>query len=270
MQTHHEAHADLLGQANVVQHTCTVCGALFESRTKLAKYCSKPCKWKAENAARIADGRLAEYRAKNREHRNAQAKIYKLEITPCSVCGVLVQRKTAHKRQFICSYDCRSYLRFGKWPSSEIPWQHPIRSTPVPLDHPTRASVIVARVRFSVGVCVWCGDWFIADRLAYSNLTDRACSVRCIRRYRSHVRRAIESSAQAVGRGAVFIRDEWICQLCHEPVDRSVVVPHPLSPTVDHIVPIVAGGQHTLENLQTAHFTCNCQKHTQSMAEYLS
>jgi len=38
------------------------------------------------------------------------------------------------------------------------------------------------------------------------------------------------------------------------------VVPHPKAPTIDHIVPLSAGGDDTKANVQLAHFSCNTRK----------
>lgn len=52
-----------------------------------------------------------------------------------------------------------------------------------------------------------------------------------------------------------------ICGICGQPVDFTLKFPHPLSPTVDHILPIAKGGHPSdIDNLQLAHFYCNRQK----------
>ena len=54
---------------------------------------------------------------------------------------------------------------------------------------------------------------------------------------------------------------QTICGICGKPVDKSLRYPHPLSPCVDHIIPIAKGGHPSdLDNLQLAHWTCNRQK----------
>ena len=51
------------------------------------------------------------------------------------------------------------------------------------------------------------------------------------------------------------------CGICGKPGDRSFKYPHPLSPCIDHIVPVAKGGHPSdLANLQLAHWTCNRQK----------
>lgn len=52
-----------------------------------------------------------------------------------------------------------------------------------------------------------------------------------------------------------------ICALCGKPVDKSLKYPHPLSATIDHIIPIDRGGHPSdIDNLQLAHFSCNRAK----------
>lgn len=60
---------------------------------------------------------------------------------------------------------------------------------------------------------------------------------------------------------ARILATQDICGICGRPVDKSLRYPHPLAPTVDHIIPIVRGGHPSdIENLQLAHWVCNRQK----------
>ena len=57
------------------------------------------------------------------------------------------------------------------------------------------------------------------------------------------------------------LKTQTICGICGKPVDFSYRYPHPLSPTVDHIIPVSKGGHPSdLSNLQLAHRCCNRQK----------
>lgn len=91
------------------------------------------------------------------------------------------------------------------------------------------------------------------------------CSPECRRIQRqqySDIRRMV-SSLTGDGRRAryaVFKRDNWVCQICGEPTDRAVKWPHPMYPTIDHIIPVSKGGRHEVENLQCAHARCNVRK----------
>ena len=64
----------------------------------------------------------------------------------------------------------------------------------------------------------------------------------------------------------IFERDGYRCQICRKRVfekaryrkgDGKI---HPLSPTIDHIVPMCKGGNHEPSNCQTACFQCNSRK----------
>lgn len=54
---------------------------------------------------------------------------------------------------------------------------------------------------------------------------------------------------------------QTICGICGKSVDFSLRYPHPLSPCIDHIIPIAKGGHPSdIENMQLAHWTCNRMK----------
>jgi 5-methylcytosine-specific restriction endonuclease McrA len=54
---------------------------------------------------------------------------------------------------------------------------------------------------------------------------------------------------------------QTVCGICGKPVDFEQKYPHPLSPCIDHIIPVAKGGHPSdLENLQLAHWHCNRQK----------
>ena len=54
---------------------------------------------------------------------------------------------------------------------------------------------------------------------------------------------------------------QTVCGICGKPVDFEQRYPHPLSPCIDHIIPVAKGGHPSdMENLQLAHWCCNRQK----------
>lgn len=65
----------------------------------------------------------------------------------------------------------------------------------------------------------------------------------------------------------VHERDQWTCGLCRQPVDPGLAWPHPMSASVDRIVPLSQGGDHTLANVQCAHLSCNSRKCNQTIEE---
>jgi 5-methylcytosine-specific restriction endonuclease McrA len=83
-------------------------------------------------------------------------------------------------------------------------------------------------------------------------------------------RRIREYSRQAVKRGAtsvvhvvpreIFDRDQWRCHICRRKLSADVTWPHPRSASVDHLVPLSKGGEHSPENVETACLQCNISK----------
>jgi 5-methylcytosine-specific restriction endonuclease McrA len=68
----------------------------------------------------------------------------------------------------------------------------------------------------------------------------------------------------------IFVRDRYRCHICKKRCRRNVVVPHPLAPTMDHLVPLAEGGEHTRANTATACFLCNSVKGERGGGEQLA
>ena len=59
-----------------------------------------------------------------------------------------------------------------------------------------------------------------------------------------------------------------VCGICGKPVDFRLKFPHPLSPCIDHIIPVAKGGHPSdLGNMQLAHMTCNRLKSDKLFAQ---
>lgn len=55
-----------------------------------------------------------------------------------------------------------------------------------------------------------------------------------------------------------ILATQTVCGICGKPVDKSFKFPHPLSPSIDHIIPVDKGGHPSdMSNLQLAHLCCN-------------
>lgn len=71
--------------------------------------------------------------------------------------------------------------------------------------------------------------------------------------------RAVHEGEQ-FDRRDVFIRDNWTCHICGLPVERDKKYPYPTAPVLDHIKPLVKGGEHSMDNTACAHSRCNTVK----------
>ena len=82
------------------------------------------------------------------------------------------------------------------------------------------------------------------------------CQPECKIWWRNHTKRGVSKSQ----RRAILMRDNWHCYLCDRPIPRDVAWPHPLSASVDHVVPYSVSKNDHPDNLRAAHWGCNYEK----------
>lgn len=176
----------------------------------------------------------------------------------CARCGrdCMKAPDSRRPRQY-CSLTCRTAEQHAEprarktlvhigvaWPRTEIPTRHPCRR-PAPR-RPEWWKLLVA------GNCSWCSAYFVGCASAVGSAS-RYCSKRCqanANRRRFAIRPA--------DRLAIYERDGWICQLCHEVVDRNLGPSDLWAATLDHIECQAWGTpDHSAENLRLAHRWCN-------------
>lgn len=138
-----------------------------------------------------------------------------------------------------------------------------------------------ARKQYEARICDRCGATFRPHRY-----DQRFCANRCghawhrqksgqrwneRRRANYHVRRARKKGArtgEAITLEAIRERDKNRCGICGGKVNGRPW-PHPLSASLDHIVPLSQGGAHDLLNVQLAHLRCNVAKGVRGGGEQL-
>lgn len=62
-------------------------------------------------------------------------------------------------------------------------------------------------------------------------------------------------------------RDGWECWICRGAIDSSLCNPHPMSGSIDHVLPLSKGGSDSDDNLRAAHLSCNCRRGNGSRVE---
>ena len=114
------------------------------------------------------------------------------------------------------------------------------------------------------GVCDCCGGAFRANKRRC-----RYCSRKCFLAYKNRAnwkhgarRRARMKNAlvETFEYSVIFERDNWTCGICEKQIEANLAWPDPMSPSVDHIIPLARGGMHERINVQAAHLGCNLRK----------
>jgi 5-methylcytosine-specific restriction endonuclease McrA len=162
-----------------------------------------------------------------------------LNVRRCARC-----RRLKHTDQF-----CRS-RRDAATLQSECRECHRLRGLQATADNPAKPHP---------RVCAGCGKAYLAHPNApFSRFcTKRYALMRGARR------------AERVDRKTIFLRDGWVCQLCRKKVNPKLPSTHRFGATLDHIIPVSRGGEHTPANLQLAHLACNSRKKDRSAGEQL-
>lgn len=237
---------------------CVRCGAEFERTRKDRKYCSFECRRAdyedRERAKRqhvvaclycgkefvgIGDYRKycspeCSYKARMKNHGEPVTKV-------CANCGKRFTANTySGATQKFCSDEC-GYDWWARFNSS------------------TKAERI----------CKACGKPFVGpqhqamcSKCQWQRWKDKnPAKARKIKARCRAIRRQAEV-AEDIDPEAVYERDGWKCGICGRKVNPKTKFPHPMSATLDHIIPLAKGGTHTWDNVQCAHYTCNCRKRT--------
>lgn len=69
--------------------------------------------------------------------------------------------------------------------------------------------------------------------------------------------RKINATVEYFTQLEIYERDKWVCQLCKKKVDKKLKYPDHFSPSLDHIIPLSNGGDHSKANTQLTHLICN-------------
>lgn len=79
-------------------------------------------------------------------------------------------------------------------------------------------------------------------------------------KYYSPKRRAVYAQGDVIDHLELFIKHNWVCNICQKDIDPSLRFPNPMAATVEHVIPLSLGGAHTFDNVRPAHAQCNFNK----------
>lgn len=80
------------------------------------------------------------------------------------------------------------------------------------------------------------------------------------RYYHSRKRREIMRKGDDIKHLEVFERDEWVCHICKNLINKHLRGDNWWRATLDHVLPLSRGGTHTWDNVAAAHWICNMEK----------
>lgn len=212
---------------------CIGCGALYHQDGTKQKYCSVSCCSK---------------------HCIRKPKPKKEKIRHCITCGDLFYASlSGHKKH--CCKECKrkkclncglsidgagkKYCNWDCWYSKFVVDKRLLKNE-------------------QLKVCEECGKAWWNTLHPFK----KYCSKKCNERVGKRTRRARLKNVfvEPVYLIDIIKRDGCICGICKQPVDMTLKAPHLMSPTIDHVIAIANGGEHSLSNCQLAHFSCNSRK----------
>ena len=187
----------------------------------------------------------------------------------CKGCGCTFQCSTKTKKQY-CTYRCAMRYHVPsnkKKPGAVALYVRPPRAS-------RKQWTPTHQVTWKSIRCATCGTWFISKWV-----NEASCSDECLRVHRTHQRAIAKDRRRArkkaayvadVYRKKVWQLDGYRCHLCGKKTDPTKQAPHPKAPTIDHVIPLAAGGTHEPANCRTAHFICNSRKGARGGYEQLA
>ena len=160
-------------------------------------------------------------------------------LTSCTYCGESCMKQVANTRRGrFCSLLCRDL-----WLLEHVTGCYSLNKKPRIL----KVKAVPISCLLAESACV-CGLIFFHRPGPRSY-----CTKRCANKAKN----VGHKERKKIRRVAIFERDSYICWMCEKTCDPSLRVPHPDTPTIDHLVPQSLRGTHDPDNLATACFRCN-------------
>lgn len=187
--------------------------------------------------ADLNERRAARRSARQAERARAQAEQARTSLSCHWCCGDYVATSRPMHRRF-CSSDC-----------SKAAAAHARRVGAVDRSH--------------LPICLRCGERTQCPPalFGFPMCTQcRAADLENENRIKSLARRGVVSVGDDITVTELGQRDGWRCHICGKRVNPDVAWPNRTAGTIDHLVPIVAGGSHTWDNVALAHARCNSSR----------
>ncbi len=129
-----------------------------------------------------------------------------------------------------------------------------------------------SRVLCDLTPCEWCGSLCRLRRHIHNRDLSLCHRCRFIKMGTSKsLNAARRQEAARLGDRITWLelgkRDRWVCHLCNRKVPHKAGNMDPAGATVDHLIPISAGGSHTWDNVALAHRSCNMARNARGTVQ---
>lgn len=223
---------------------CAGCGDVLPPKT----YRGNPRKWCSE-ACRVATYYRNRPGSAKKSYEKKQEKVRaenaaKYRGAKCEQCGEDPRWSALGVPRRFCSQKCATKAMHERALRENPP------CTVDGCDRPQKAK----------GLCNshWAKHWYAENPDAY-------------RKSRADYRaRKMGAKVGDVRRDAVLERDRWVCGICGEKIQKDAAWPDVRSASIDHVVPLSKGGDHSMANCQASHLGCNVSKKAAGGGEQLA
>lgn len=210
--------------------SCAGCGVPINGRAR--KWCSEACRARVYNSSLTDEQRNArQKRERERVRAKRAAELGDAPPSRCLNCNGLMHNR---KGRFCRKSACRT-AGYRDW-RKRAP-----RCSIDGCDKPKQGKGL-------------CGTHYAAVWRAANMDKYRAKN----HRYRASKKTA--TVGENVSPQVVFETENWCCHICGKKINRRRKFPDQMSATLDHVVPLSKGGEHSYANCRAAHFICNSTK----------
>jgi len=273
-------------------HGCTNTFPTHANAYQTKKYCTRKCRDRMSEASsrrqaylRTEAGRAAAKRKQSKQRAKKLGKpVEEASIQPCNTCGNYFVAPTYHKfcskgcqqsdyqrratqrkkqqrtckncgingvSRVFCTDDCRN-VYFHKLARTD-----PERRMRHIMYQRNRRAERRRRKE-----CQQCGEGG-----AVKKFCSKTCRQQASRSRRSARKR--NAFVENVSTKKLAKMQNWKCHLCGGKISKTAKAPHPHSLSLDHLIPLSLGGEHSYANCAAAHFRCNSLKSNGAVNEQL-
>jgi hypothetical protein len=251
---------------------CTNTFPTHANAYQIKKYCTRKCQNRASEASsrrqayyRTEAGRAAakrkreKYQAKKRIIKQAIRETH-IIVQPCPNCDTYF---VSQQPRLYCTPKCNQQAK-NKKISQEKARERAARTCKT-------CGQPGVRQRFCSSACHRKHPENRKKRNAYRSAFSKTPAGQVKKRERKHTRQARKRNAfvEIVSVHKLAKAQNWSCWLCGGKISKTAKAPHPDSLSLDHLVPLSLGGEHSYANCAAAHFRCNALKSNNAVNEQL-